>query len=219
MNRSKKICNFIAMNVVLALMPIGDVFYLIPSKITSGGLYGLAIVIMHGLGYQHASERAVSVIAFTLTSPLLVYAYFKFSKEYFRKTFYATVALPIYMFTMGLFLQYINFNIIESSIVTATILGSIIQGVGIAILMGLGGSTGGTDIIAKMINSYFPAISLGLGVTITNLIIIGVSSIMFGLDRGIAAVISIVLTGWSIDLTLWALFKNKEINNKGVDNE
>lgn len=202
----KKFKKFLWINLVLFLMPIGDIFYLIPSKITSGGLYGLAIVLMHGLGIEHLGERAVSVIAFALTSPLLLYSYFYFSAKYFKTTFYATVALPVYMFLMGSILDFIGYRVVEQSLFLATILGSVIQGVGIGVLMGLGGSTGGTDIIAKIINKYFSLISLGIGVSLTNFVIIVISSLMFGVERGLASVFSIILTGWVIDLTIWLFF-------------
>ena len=209
MTRKELLINFVIINVTLMLMPIGDIFYLIPSTITSGGLYGVGIIVTHFLGLQDNAGISVPIIALLLNIPIFIYAYFKFSRDYFNKTFYATAMLPIYMILMASILNFINYEIIESNIAVSTFLGSLIPGIGIGILMGMGGSTGGSDTIAKIINRYFPKISLGLGVTITNLIIASITAIMFGLDRALASIISIVLTGWFIDLTLWIGFRKK----------
>ena len=212
MDRKKKLLNFLIINLTLALMPIADIFYLIPSTITSGGLYGIAIVLTHLFGLKDDSSIYVPIIAFLLNAPLFLYSFLYFSKEYFNKPFYATATLPLYMLLMGAFLKYINYSIVESNIFVATILGSLIPGVGIGIIMGLGGSTGGADTVAKIINRYYPKISLGLGVTLTNLALTLVSAIMFGIDRAIASVISIILTGWFIDVTLWYGFNKRAVD-------
>lgn len=209
MTKKEFLINFIIINITLMLMPIGDIFYLIPSKITSGGLYGIGIIVTHLLGLESQAGLVVPIVALSLNIPIFIYAYFNFSKDYFNKTFYATAMLPIYMILLASLLNYINYEVIESNIAVSTFLGSLIPGIGIGIIMGLGGSTGGSDTIAKIINKYFPKISLGLGVTITNLIITSVTALMFGIDRALASVISIVLTGWFIDLTLWAGFRKK----------
>ena len=218
MNENRK--KFFLMNIILAVMPLADIFYLIPSRITSGGLYGLAIVLMQAFGLGAHSEKAVSLIALILSSPLLVYAYFNFNKKYFNITLYSTLALPIYMFLISLYLDHFGYIVHEGSLVVATILGSLIQGFGVGLMMALGGSTGGIDIVAKIVNRYFPKISLGLGVAIANLVIVAVASIMFGIDRGIAAIVSIVLTGWFIDLGIWIGYKlNRIIFKKEINHE
>lgn len=210
MDKRAQLRRFITLNIILALMPIADVFFLVPSRIVSGGLYGLAIVIMHFFGLEANGSAVVSLISFALEAPLLAYAYVKFSKDYFNKTAYATLALPMYMFIMDRILKMAGYNFGEYSLVTASICGSIIQGVGIGLIMGLGGSTGGTDIIAKIVNTFFPWISLGYGVILANVITIMLSSIMFGLDRGLAAVFSVLMTGWAIDFAMWMFFSDKK---------
>ena len=71
MDRKKKLLNFLIINLTLALMPIADIFYLIPSTITSGGLYGIAIVLTHLFGLKDDGSIYVPIIAFLLNAPLL----------------------------------------------------------------------------------------------------------------------------------------------------
>ena len=109
MNKREKLKGFLLLNLVLALMPIGDIFYLIPGRITSGGLYGVALILTHVLELAKHASVLVPALALVLTSPLLVYSYLYFDRDYFRKTAYATIALPVYMFIMGSVLNIIEF--------------------------------------------------------------------------------------------------------------
>jgi uncharacterized membrane-anchored protein YitT (DUF2179 family) len=207
---------FILMNIILMVMPIADNFYLIPSKITSGGMYGIATILIHKLGLSHYNGMAVSFIALLLSSPLLLYSYLSFSKDYFKATLYASIALPAYMFLMDWLIGLVGYEIIEANLLIATIMGSVIQGLGTGWMMSLGGSTGGLDILAKIVNNYSPRISLGAGAAIFNLIIVAFTSIFFGIDRGIASIVSIVITGWLIDFGIWMGYR---VNHKILKGE
>lgn len=211
---NKKMKNFLIngliLNITLMLMPAADIFFLIPSRIAAGGLYGLAVVLLHFLDINVSEGIVVAAIAFVLTTPLLIYSYFNFSKTYFRKTFYASFTLPLYMMLMDLIINSFHYQVFEINLMLSAFLGSLIQGVGIGIIMGIGGSTGGTDIIAKIVNRYFPKISIGTALSFANLVIVAISSLIFGIERGLASIIAILLTGWIIDLTLWILFNKKQ---------
>lgn len=206
----KFIINGLIMNITLLLMPAADIFFLIPSRIAAGGLYGIAVILLHYLNINVPEGIIVAAIAFLLTTPLLIYSYFNFSKTYFNRTFYASFMLPLYMMLMTSIVNSFNYQVYEVNLMLSAFLGSLIQGVGIAIIMGIGGSTGGTDIIAKIVNKYFPKISIGTGLSFANLVIVAISAIVFGVERGLASIVAILLTGWTIDLTLWALFNKQQ---------
>ena len=206
MTRKQKLINFILINLVLILMPAADIFFLVPSRVAAGGFYGIGVIIMHILGIDAPEGFVMAVIAGILTIPLLIYSYLYFARDYFNKSAYCTIGLIFTTALFALLVEYFGVPTTEFNLLTSTFMGSLIQAVGIGVIMGLGGSTGGTDIVAKIINKYYPAISIGTGVTIGNGIIVLISALVLGVDRAIAAIAAIVITGLFIDGTLKLLF-------------
>lgn len=208
----KVIFNFLIVNLILIIMAIGDVFFFIPSKITSGGLFGLAIILFHLLGIKGSAATYVGSLVFILNIPLLIYSYFYFEKSYFTRSFYCTLALPLMEALIDNLLQVINYQVQEPNLYISLMIGTLIQGFFTALIMYLGSSTGGLDIAARIINRYFRKISIGVAYTIFSLIIIALSFITFDSERVIVSILSIFGTGYLIDLSLQKIFKIEDLN-------
>ncbi len=76
----------------------------------------------------------------------------------------------------------------------ATIYGGLLVGFGIGIIMKFGGSTGGTDILAQIINKYLK-ISLGYSMMAVDFIIVSVAAIVFGFEKALYAIITLYSIG------------------------
>ncbi len=145
------------MTVCMLIAAIAVHFFLVPSKLIIGSISGLSIV-----GYK-LTGIPVSLISFGINMVLLVLAYILIGKEFGLKTVYSALLLSPWLYLLER-----NFPVSQSimqdpwfDLLCFVITLSITQ----AILFRINASTGGLDIVAKIINKYLN-IDIGTSVTI-----------------------------------------------------
>ena len=187
------------------LMTVGSLIFvmawtsfLIPNGLASGGLTGLCTIIQYGTGIP------VGWTYPTINIILLILGFLSLGKAFGFKTIYVIVLTSVLFEVMPKFPQlqvYIN----EKFFVA--LVGSAMESVGIGLVLLRGGSTGGTDIVAMIINKYWP-VSPGRVYLFTDIFII--SSLLFIPDKGLVDVIyaSVVMIGFSIGVD-FVLLGNK----------
>ena len=90
------------------------------------------------------------------------------------------------------------------------IFGIILQAIGMATIFYRNASTGGTDIIAKILNKYFH-INLGKGVLLADLVVVTAATLTFGFKEGLYALFVIILNGVAIDKVIEGFNACKEV--------
>jgi uncharacterized membrane-anchored protein YitT (DUF2179 family) len=130
----------------------GWIIFLIPNNMVGGGVTGLASII------QYATGGAVKIgyTYFVVNAGLLVAALFTLGRSFGFKSVYAILLTSVTL-NLGqeIFPQeIIRLLALDNGKLMCTISGGIMVGVGIGMSMSQGGSTGGTDIIALIINKY-----------------------------------------------------------------
>jgi len=136
----------------ILLYVVGWNVFLVPNNLVGGGVSGIASII------QYATQGAVKIgySYFFINIVLLVIALFTLGRSFGGKTVYAIILASA---GLNLLQGWIPAEIpqilaVENGKLMSTIMGGIIIGVGIGISMSQGGSTGGTDIIALIVNKY-----------------------------------------------------------------
>jgi len=118
--------------------------FLIPAQITGGGISGLSVVIFY------STKIPIALSYFVLNSILITIAIKVLGANFGIKTIYSMlIATLLFWITPGIIKQ----PLIDDTFLSA-VLGAMLGGIGIAITFTRGGSTGGTDIIAMIINKY-----------------------------------------------------------------
>lgn len=198
---------FILVNFLLLLSSAATVSFILPSKATTGGFIGVAYLLFKGLGLssQYREGVTVGLIALSLNIPLLLYSYSAFGKGYFWKTLFGTLMMPIYISSFDYTLSYFNIKAPLINPYLSVTVGSAVVGLTIALLMVMNGSTGGTDIIAKILNHSFHKITLGFGTIIANLLVILFSTFILGEREAFLSIIAIALKGITIDLIIGSI--------------
>ena len=165
--------------------------FLIPNGLASGGMTGLCTIIQYGTG-----------IPVGLTYPLinvllLVLGFFSLGKGFGIKTIYVLAVTSLLFEVLPMFpvLEVTNF---PDKLLVALV-GATMESVGIGLIMLRGGSTGGTDIIAMMINKYWP-VSVGKVYLYTDIFII--TLLLIVPDKGIVDMIYayVVMLGFSFGI-------------------
>lgn len=176
----------------LLLYALAWTIFLIPYKITSGGISGLAALLY----YWTAIPIGIPFLA--LNAILILLALRILGQSFVLKSIYGIIIL-------ALFLQFFQ-TVISSPVVNdqfmSAIIGGILSGIGIGIVFTQGGSTGGTDIIAMMINRY-KNISPGRLILYCDVIIISSSFLLFrSLEMMVYGFVTLVISAYTIDYVL-----------------
>lgn len=149
--------------------------FLVPNNLVGGGVTGIASIIQYATGGTIKAGYSF----FALNSLLLVAAVMVLGKGSGWKTVYAVVLVSV---GLNVFQKVMPDTIIrmlalENGKLMSTIMGGILAGVGIGMAMSQGGSTGGTDIIALIVNKY-RGISPGRMILSMDVVIIGSSMLI-----------------------------------------
>ncbi len=182
---------------------VGVVSFLIPYNIAAGGASGLAI-ILHGL----MPPVQIGIWMYIINAILILIAILILGVDFSFKTIYSTFLLS---FFVDLFDSITPIPVYKGGdLMLATIFGSVITAFGMGIAFSQNGSTGGTDIVAKLFNKFF-SIPLGQGVLMADVAIGVLSGFQFGINIGMYAILSIVLNGLSIDFIMRGMEMNKQV--------
>merc|ERR1712065_122229 len=101
-------------------------------------------------------------------------------------------ALPFFDIVIEQGMKFMEYSVPETGLYTATALGTVIQSFGIAFVLYLGGSTGGLDIIARILNKYFKWISFGMAIVMCSSLLLAFHSMIFTLEEAKATLIAMV---------------------------
>lgn len=192
------IWDYILMTLGSLIFVMAWTSFLIPNGLASGGLTGLCTIIQYGTGIP------VGWTYPTINIILLILGFLSLGKAFGFKTIYVIILTSVLFEVMPKFPQlqvYIN----EKFFVA--LVGSAMESVGIGLVLLRGGSTGGTDIVAMMINKYWP-VSPGRVYLFSDIFII--SSLLFIPDKGLVDVIyaAVVMIGFSFGVD-FVLLGNK----------
>ena len=144
--------DFLAINLGMATYALGWAAFLLPYHITTGGMTGMFAIL------YYLTKFPISAAVLISNAILLVIALKPLGWKFVSKTAYATIALSFFlemgqqMMTNadGTLMQILGPG--QDSM--ACVLGAILNGSGIGIVFLSGGSTGGWDIIAALVNKY-----------------------------------------------------------------
>ena len=151
------------------LFVLGWTIFLVPNNLVGGGVTGIASII------QYATGGAVKIgySYFAINAILLVIALFTLGKSFGAKTVYAILiaSVGLNLFQTLIPHDFVQTLAIDNGKLMCVIIGGIMAGVGIGMTISQGGSTGGTDIIALIVNKY-RNISPGRMILATDVVII-----------------------------------------------
>lgn len=165
--------------------------FLIPNGLASGGLTGLCTIIQYGTGIPVGwTYPALNVF-------LLILGFLSLGKGFGVKTIYV-LALTSVLFEVLPMFPVLEVTDFPDKLLVA-LLGAAMESVGIGLIMLRGGSTGGTDIIAMVVNKYWP-VSVGKVYLFTDIFII--TSLLFVPGKGIVDMIYayVVMLGFSFGI-------------------
>lgn len=190
---------YFLMTLGMMLYSFGWIGCIMPVKGTGGGAAGLSMVMCHALA-QVGIDIQIGTMVFFLNAVLLLIAGFIIGWNFGVKTIFCVVVISLGMNFWQDVLPEGDFLHLER--ILAVILGGILAGIGIAVCFSQGGSTGGTDIVAMIINKY-RTISYGKILIFSDFVIIGSSMLVgFHIDTVIYGYVMTAVVGYTVDMIM-----------------
>lgn len=173
------------------IVVLGMYFFLIPTNLAVGGVTGLGIVINHIFPKVH-----LGAIMIVLNIILFIVAFVLIGPEFGGYTVYSSFAISGLIYILEILIPL--HGPLVDDLMLNLIFGILIQGVGMALVFNQGTSTGGTDIVAKVINKFFH-LEIGKSLFLADFLIVLSAIYVFGIELGLYALLGIVINSAVID--------------------
>ena len=154
--------DYVMITIAMLSYCIGWAVFLLPNNITTGGVAGVTSILFWATGIP------VQFSYFTINAVLLLFALKILGLKFCLKTIFAVTVLTV---AVGIATENYTGHLLSDQPFMAAIIGSVFCGCGVGLGLANNGSTGGTDIIAAVLNKYRD-ISLGRVIMICDVIII-----------------------------------------------
>ena len=197
-NVKKYALEYIYIIIGASLMAVSTALFLLPNQLSTGGISGISTILYYLCNYP------VGLTMLLMNVPLFVIAMVKVNKRLFFKSILGTVLLSVFIDLLE------NLSPITNDRFLACIYGGIIMGIGTAIILKAGASTGGTDLLSYVIRAYNNKFKSSRVIIIADTIIIFFNIIFFKeIEIGLYSVIAIYLMGKMIDIIFEGIYFTK----------
>lgn len=182
--------------VTLGSLIVSGAIYLfmVPYNLTIGGTAGLAIALA-----KFIPGIPVGIFLLLINVVLFVLAFMLIGSEFGGFSIYSTIVLSL---LLALFEKlYPNIQPIADNKFMSMLLGVGFVAIGVAITLNQNASTGGTDIVAKILNKY-AHVDLSKGVFIADFFVILIGTTAYGIEAGLYGLVGVVINAMVIDKVL-----------------
>lgn len=193
-----------------ALYALSVDMFTAPNGILLGGFTGIGTIL------NYLFSVPIGTAVFLLNVPLFLTAFHKFGFRFIVKTVFATFLMALFMDVFALFVPVYTGDKLLSAL-----FGGILGGAGLGLVFLRGATTGGTDILSKLLRLRFPSFSMGRMVLLLDLAVIAVSFFVYkSLENVLYSLVVIYISAQCIDLVLSGFSHDKllfMITEKGAD--
>jgi len=161
-------------------------YFFISNHLAEGGVAGICLILFY------LFKLPVGIMYFVINIPLLIMGWKLVGRDFLFKTLYGTSCLS-FLITLTE-----TWKGPSNDIMLGSIYGGVLIGIGLGLIFMVNGSTGGTDVVARILNRYFD-IPLGRTMLILDVVILGITAIFFGKEIVMYTLISMTIVSKAID--------------------
>ena len=178
------------LTIAIAIIAVAVYFFLVPSHTSISSMSGLGIVLSNFV------PLPLSAITMILNVVLLIIGFFTCGKEFGLKTVYTSVMLPVFL---GIFENiFPNTGSITNSQELDVLCYILVVSVGVSILFNRNASSGGLDIVAKIINKYFH-MELGKAMSLSGMCVALSAALVYDKKTVVLSVLGTYFNGIVLD--------------------
>lgn len=180
------------------LFALGLMCFSSPNNIAPGGVSGISIMIHYLFGIP------VSALVMLFNIPLLILAWVMLGREFTLKTLKSVVIFTVMLEIASFLPEY------RGNPILAALYGGVLQGFGMALVFMRSSTTGGSDIVSRLIQLKFPAFSVGrLLLCVDGFVLVAAAAVYQNIENALYGLIAIFSSTTIIDRLLYGLDTGK----------
>lgn len=198
-DKKKIIINFLKITVGCALFALGFDLFLEPNGLNAGGISGLSMVLVELLGVG-----SIGLLSALINLPLFAIGGKKIGKEFFFNSLLGMILVSVFIDLFSLL------PIPETEVLIGALYGGVICGFGLGVVFSAGGSTGGSDIIVRLLKLRYQNVPIGMINTFFDMAVAVLTGIVFqNVNRTLYSGVSIFVLGRVMDAVVYSFDYSK----------
>ena len=186
--KNKVILDYLGITFGSVLTALALTVFLIPNKIAAGGVSGLATVV------YYLTNFPVGIMMLIFNIPIFFLGVRVLGASFGARTIYGMIVLSLFTDLLQPLVAPLT-----NDLLLATIYGGALAGLGLGIVFNSRGTTGGTDMVARLINHY-TSFSIGQGLLLADGFVVLLAGVFFNAEVALYAAITILISSKTIDL-------------------
>lgn len=192
----KNIKEFMVITLGTLVVATAVFFFMLPSQVSVGSAAALAMIMSNFI------PLPVSTITFLLNVVLLIIGFFLVGPEFGAKTIYCALLMPGYLAVYERLFP--NFQSITQDPLLDVLCYTLVVGVGLAILFSANASSGGLDIVAKIMNKFL-RIELGKAMSLSGMLVALASALCYDSKTVVLSVLGTWFGGMVVDYFIFGM--------------
>lgn len=188
----KIVMNYVLITLSCFVYAVAISLFLDPNNLAPGGITGIAIILNRVFAIN------TGLLIFIINIPILLLGMWRFGFRFIISTVYCTLLISFFTGTLS------NVGAVTADPLLASLAGAVLMAVGLGGIFKAGTTSGGTDIIIKILRQHFPHLKTGFLFLLTDVMIVTASAFVFrNIDRALYAGITVFITSYVLDLVLY----------------
>lgn len=181
------------------IMGLSMVAFLVPQQIAPGGVSGLATVL------QYQIHIPAGTLMMALNAPLFICSWIRYGAKFTLYTLYSVVLMSVVT-------DYLPIPALTEDLLLSTVLGGVVMGAGLGLILRAGGNSGGTALLAQLIQPIWPHIQIPWLLFAVDACVVALSAFVFSLDLAFYALIALYLSSKVFDMVAAGMASAKKVN-------
>ena len=174
---------------------IGFQYFMFPNQIVSGGLFGIAMIL------NRFTNWPVGMMILVMNTPLFLIAWRHFGLDYLIGSLVGTAVSSVCVDVLAM-----TSLVATDDPMLGSIIGGVIKGAGMGMIYYVGASTGGVDIVAKMLRQRYPQINFGTIVLMIDMVIVvAYAFVLKQFQSAMYSLIGMYVVSKVVDLALYGI--------------
>lgn len=203
--KRRKWMDYLLIVIGTGVLAVGIACLYDPVGLVTGGFSGLAIVVKSVASIWREGGIPLWLTNFALNIPVFIVAYFMKGKGFIGKTLLGTIMLSVWLYIIPVI------DLAQGDYMIAAIFGGAFSGFGIGLVIRTGATTGGTDMVAALIQSKLRHYSIVQILQVIDAMVVLLGLFIFGIRPALYAIIGIVVSTKVSDIVVEGMNYSKAV--------
>lgn len=201
---NNKLKEYLIITIGYTILAVGLAFFLIPSDLAAGGVTGLSMVINYYFPFL-----SIGFLLISINIVLFIIAFITLGPAFGAKSIYASLGLSAVIWVIQTVFPMTQPP--TDDIFINLVFGMLVSATGMSLVLYQNASTGGTDIVAKILNKHY-SIDIGKSLLIVDFLVTILATFAFGAKLGMYALLGVIMNGFIIDNIIAGLGTKINVN-------